>query len=473
MLKPRATACAHGAALGPGGLQLRADRLQTGAGWQASFAVIGYPHEVSRGWLGPLLQAARDTDLALHVEPLPAQIAADRLRRQRARFESTRRLERDRGQLPDPFVAAAAEDSEELMGRLARGQSKLFRAGLYLSVQAASESELAERVGRLRALCSSLLLHLVPASFRPFEGWLSTLPLGLDQLRLRRSFDTEALAASYPVRRRRSAARPERYPLRAHPLRRADPAGSVRGRQLQHGAARPLAAPARATRQARSAAAALPRRAGVRDRPRERVRTPHPRGRRRPPPPRRHRRGHAQPARPPGRRNAGQLRRARALPHRTRHPAPRRAEPARSWRCSTGRSAPATPPPASAPTRPRTAGRRRCCATSPQHSPPTPMAARLAERLQPYASGSHAKLFSQPTAPARTGSSSASRCVACRHGCRPPRCCSPWTRLGLARGTVAEALRARRRGLAADARTRRRPPSSTGSRRARASGGAG
>jgi type IV secretory pathway VirB4 component len=179
-------------------LQLRADRLHTGGGWQASFAVIGYPHEVSRGWLAPLLQAARDADLALHVEPVPAQIAADRLRRQRARFESTRRLERDRGQLPDPFVAAAAEDSEQLMGRLARGQSKLFRAGLYLSVHASSEPELDERISRLKALCSSLLLHVVPASFRPFEGWLSTLPIAIDQLRLRRSFDSEALAASYP-----------------------------------------------------------------------------------------------------------------------------------------------------------------------------------------------------------------------------------------------------------------------------------
>jgi len=184
--------------LGPAGMQLRADRLHSGTGWQASFAVVGYPHEVARGWLAPLLQAARDADLALHVEPVPAQIAADRLRRQRARFESSRRLERDRGQLPDPFVAAAAEDSEQLMRRLARGQSKLFRAGLYLSVQAASEPELDERVARLKALCSSLLLHLVPASFRPFEGWLSTLPLAIDQLRLRRSFDSEALAASYP-----------------------------------------------------------------------------------------------------------------------------------------------------------------------------------------------------------------------------------------------------------------------------------
>jgi type IV secretory pathway VirB4 component len=189
---------AAGSLLGPAALELGRDRVRVGQAWQASFAVTGYPHEVSRGWLAPLLQAARDVDLSLHVEPLPPAVAVDRLRRQRARFESTRRLEHDRGRLADPFVAAAAEDSEELMGRLARGKSRLFRAGLYLSVRADTEKELAERSERLRTLCSSLLLHAVPCSFRPLEGWLTTLPLGLDQLRLRRAFDTEALAASFP-----------------------------------------------------------------------------------------------------------------------------------------------------------------------------------------------------------------------------------------------------------------------------------
>ena len=38
----------------------------------------------------------------------------------------------------------------------------------------------------------------MPCSFRSFEGWLTTLPLCLDQFRLRRAFDTEALAASFP-----------------------------------------------------------------------------------------------------------------------------------------------------------------------------------------------------------------------------------------------------------------------------------
>ena len=187
-----------GSLLGPAALALEHDRVRIGECWRASFAVTGYPREVSRGWLGPLLHAARDADVALHIEAVPPPLAADRLRRQRARLESTRRLEAERGHLTDPAVAAAAEDAEELAARLARGESKLFRSGLYLSVSAASRSELDERTERLRAICSSLLLHLVPASFRPIEGWLTTLPLGLDRLRLRRAFDTEALAASFP-----------------------------------------------------------------------------------------------------------------------------------------------------------------------------------------------------------------------------------------------------------------------------------
>src|SRR5262249_28911318 len=150
----------------------------------------GYPSEVARGWLAPLLRAARDADIALHVEPIPPALAADRLRKQRARPESTRRPERERRNLPDPTAAPPAADAEDPAARLAPGESRLYRSGLYLSVRADSMDELDERAERLRALCSSLLLHTVPASFRALEGWLSVLPLGLDQLRLRRTFDT-------------------------------------------------------------------------------------------------------------------------------------------------------------------------------------------------------------------------------------------------------------------------------------------
>src|SRR5438270_771704 len=47
-------------------------------------------------------------------------------------------------------------------------------------------------------LCAAQLFSCAATTFRPLEGWLSTLPLGLDRLRLRRTFDSESLAASFP-----------------------------------------------------------------------------------------------------------------------------------------------------------------------------------------------------------------------------------------------------------------------------------
>lgn len=183
--------------LGPAALDLRADRVRAGNRWQQTLAISGYPREVGYGWLAPLLRAMPQLELTLHVDPFPAELAAQRLRKQRARFESTRRLESERGTLADLGVAAAADDAEDLATRLARGESRLYRAGIYLSISANTEDELQRASEQVQALCAAQLLSCTPTSFRPLDGWLSTLPLGLDRLKLRRTFDSDALAASF------------------------------------------------------------------------------------------------------------------------------------------------------------------------------------------------------------------------------------------------------------------------------------
>jgi type IV secretory pathway VirB4 component len=182
----------------PSAVEVGHDYIRTGECWQRAVAVVGYPREVTRGWLAPLLHAAGELDLAVHIAPIPPALAADRLRRQRARLESSRRIDADRGRLSDPTLAAAAQDADELATALARGESRLFRSGLYLRVSGSSREELDERTERVRALCASMLLHVVPATFRAFDGWLSTLPLGSDRLGLLRTFETRALAAGFP-----------------------------------------------------------------------------------------------------------------------------------------------------------------------------------------------------------------------------------------------------------------------------------
>src|SRR5687767_6539389 len=116
-------------------VEVTAHHLAVGDGLRATYAVTGYPREVRPGWLEPVITHQGPIDLALHIEPVPTAVAADRLRRQLARLESTRRLAAGKGRLADPALDVAAEDARTLADRLARGEGKLFRTGLYATVR--------------------------------------------------------------------------------------------------------------------------------------------------------------------------------------------------------------------------------------------------------------------------------------------------------------------------------------------------
>src|SRR5262249_6598843 len=146
----------------------------------------------------PILAYPGRVDVALHIEPVPAPLAAQRLRKQRGRLESSRRHDAAQGRLDDPELDAAAFDAAELATRLAPGEARLFRRGLSLTVHGCTEQELDERVAEVRTLAASLLLDTASATWRQLQGWITPLPLGYDALGMRRVFDTDALAAAFP-----------------------------------------------------------------------------------------------------------------------------------------------------------------------------------------------------------------------------------------------------------------------------------
>src|SRR6202522_2440135 len=156
---------------GPDAIEVGARNLRVGDGWCASFAIVGYPREVGHRWLERLTAPPSRLDVAVHVEPVAANVAADRLRRQLARLESGRRADAAKGRLVDPDVEVAASDARDLAAGLARGEQKLFRVGLYLTVHAPSERALESECARVRALCASMLLDAQPATWRTLQGW--------------------------------------------------------------------------------------------------------------------------------------------------------------------------------------------------------------------------------------------------------------------------------------------------------------
>jgi hypothetical protein len=195
------TAAAPGlaAAIGPDAVEVFPRMLRVGAGWTATLVVTGYPAEVGLAWLDVVLRGSVRLDAAVHIDPLPPATAAAGLRKARARLEATRRLDADRGRLGDPLTDVAAEDAADLADRLARGQTRLFHVGIYLTVHAPTRPALAEAVAQVQAAAASVLVDTHPATWRHLQGWTSTLPLGHDTLRHRRVFDTDALALSFPL----------------------------------------------------------------------------------------------------------------------------------------------------------------------------------------------------------------------------------------------------------------------------------
>ncbi|MEH1166444.1 DUF87 domain-containing protein [Micromonospora sp. CPCC 205539] len=194
-----ADAAGLAAVVGPAGVENTPRHLRVGDGYAATLIVTGYPAEVGPAWLDPLLAWPGRLDVVVYIDPLTPQTAAARLRRQRARLESNRRTDAEKGRLGDPIAEAAADDAAELADRIARGHSKLFRVGLYLCVHAATLDDLDEAVAHVRATAASVLLDTQPATWRHLQGWTTTLPLATDSLGMRRVMDTDAIASAFPL----------------------------------------------------------------------------------------------------------------------------------------------------------------------------------------------------------------------------------------------------------------------------------
>ncbi|MBH0777678.1 PrgI family protein [Nocardia bovistercoris] len=182
----------------PDSVTIGTRHLEIGSDHVATLAVTGYPREVTAGWLAPLLSHPGRVEVAVHIDPVDPATAATRLRNQLARLESSRMHDAHRGRLADPQVEVAAEDAADLSARLARAEARLFRVGIYLTVHADTEPDLADELAAVRALAASLLIDTCTLAYRAAHAWATTLPLGLDLIRVRRTFDTAALAAAFP-----------------------------------------------------------------------------------------------------------------------------------------------------------------------------------------------------------------------------------------------------------------------------------
>ncbi|GAB4001559.1 hypothetical protein GCM10029992_37420 [Glycomyces albus] len=184
--------------LWPDAACIEARRMAVGDGYAAVLVLVGYPAQLPLGWAEILVGQHARCAVSLHLDGVAAEVAASRLHRRRARLESARSYAAHRGKLDDPATDAAAEDAAELAGRIARGETRLLRGALYLTVHAETRHELDLACARVRAAATAALLDVRPATFRQLPGLLACAPLGVDPVGASRTVDTDVAAAAFP-----------------------------------------------------------------------------------------------------------------------------------------------------------------------------------------------------------------------------------------------------------------------------------
>jgi TraG P-loop domain len=186
------------ALVAPALLEEKPADVRVGARHARTIAISRYPKRLVPGWLDTLYAFDGDLDLSLHVQPAFGQVVMSWLDRRIAELSSTVRIAEERGRRADPYRRVALEDAEELQDRIARGEERLFDASLYLTVWAGDPDALDAASRRVEALLGSQLIYSRRLYLQAEPGFVSSLPLGLDRVELRRSLSTSALAATFP-----------------------------------------------------------------------------------------------------------------------------------------------------------------------------------------------------------------------------------------------------------------------------------
>jgi type IV secretory pathway VirB4 component len=174
-------------------------RLACGDGYTATFTILDYPATLPFAWIETLLVSPQaHSEISVHVDPVPTDIAAAQLRKRRARMEATQRYTAAHGRLDDPRLEAAASDAAELAERLAGGETRLHRMAVYVTVHAETTEDLDLACARFRAAASAQLMDARPLTFRQLPGITATIPVGIDGPGCAKTVDTETVAAGFP-----------------------------------------------------------------------------------------------------------------------------------------------------------------------------------------------------------------------------------------------------------------------------------
>jgi conjugal transfer ATP-binding protein TraC len=185
--------------IAPDRVEVEMDYLKINDVYLRSLFVSGYPRFVSPGWLEQVINFDATMDISFFIYPIEGKGVLDDLLHKIAEMEAEMSTDIERGKIINPGTQAKLEDARLLQEELVKGAEHFFEFAFYLTIRAADLEQLNYISRQVEATLGSLLISAKHTSLDMVNGFLSTIPAGLDKLSITRNMDTTSLATTFPL----------------------------------------------------------------------------------------------------------------------------------------------------------------------------------------------------------------------------------------------------------------------------------
>lgn len=184
--------------IAPSAIEVNFSNIVIGRKYFRSYFAVGYPSVVTPNWLEPLINFEYPIDISTFYYPRDTGDILKILKRKIAEMQATMNIQVQAGQAADPITKVQLQDALNLQSQLAAGNEKFFQYALYITIHASTLEELETVAKNLESTVAALGVIIKVATLQQEECFQSTIPYGLDKIKMLRNLDTTAIATTFP-----------------------------------------------------------------------------------------------------------------------------------------------------------------------------------------------------------------------------------------------------------------------------------
>ncbi len=184
--------------IAPASLRVDTNFIQLGSHYVRTIFVVTYPRYIAVGWFAPIINFNSPLDIGMFFYPVDSQVVLKQLKNKVGALEAQILSDAEKGAPRDPIRETALRDIEKLRDDLTQGTEKFFQFALYVTLYAGAKDELDRLTEKIEGMFGAKLIYTKRALFQAEQGFVSTVPIGLDHMQITFNMNSSPIASSFP-----------------------------------------------------------------------------------------------------------------------------------------------------------------------------------------------------------------------------------------------------------------------------------